>query len=308
MNPAPQAFEPVARLLDLARPGLPRATAQAETALREALGGIRASSWPEVAWCFSRINGDGFPIEFTFSSAQPELRYTTEIAPPEVSEQDRWQYAWRWAGGPAFGSPPTSLVSGCQSGNLRWGAWVGGSHSESQDRRKVYLEASTNTATQTFRDVPIVPGAELRFVGIDSAGTNPEFYFRRDCLAPADVGRVLWQLGWGGCFTPICEAISATVPWPTNEYLLPTSSGFSIAPARALTVYTYARCLWGSDASIRHHALELATKNSWDFRLYDAVTKPLEHRDSYLTYHGILAWIVAPGRPVEVRISVRPPC
>jgi hypothetical protein len=33
----------------------------------------------------------------------------------------------------------------------------------------------------------------------------------------------------------------------------------------------------------------------------------LQHADGYLTHHGILAWIAAPGRPIELRISVRPP-
>ena len=78
------AVAPVERVLELAASGSPGATAAAAVALREALAGIRTSSWPEVAWPFSRITGDGYPVEFTFSSHDGALRYTTEVGGPEM--------------------------------------------------------------------------------------------------------------------------------------------------------------------------------------------------------------------------------
>lgn len=295
------------RLLEFARPKLPNSTAHAENALGQALSHVRASAWPEVAWSFSRINGDGFPVEFTFSSSEGGLRYTSEIAGPEVDEQERWRYALNWAGDSDSESMRSDFVTRWQSGPLRWGAWVGGYHSESACRRKAYLEVSTTTATESPPGVPSIPGAKLRFLGIDASGTQTEFYFRRDALEQADVGRLLWLLGSGACFAPICETLSATLPWPTHDRLLPTSSGFSIAAGGVLTIYTYARCVWGGDANIRRCLLDLAEKHCWDFELYEAVTRPLESRTSHLTFHGILAWVAVPGRPVELRISVRPP-
>jgi hypothetical protein len=65
--------------------------------------------------------------------------------------------------------------------------------------------------------------------------------------------------------------------------------------------------VWGSDANIRRAMLRLAESRGWDVDLYEQVTRPLQPADGYLTHHGILAWIAAPRRPIELRISVRPP-
>lgn len=307
MNYGSEQLASLNRLLEVARARAPNSTASAEEALGQALSHLRASAWPEVAWSFSRINGDGFPVEFTFSSSENGLRYTTEIAGPEIDEQDRWRYALNWVGNSAPDSMRSQFVRRWQSGPLRWGAWVGGYHSESSCRRKAYLEVNSATPSAASPGVPTISGAKLRFLGVDASTTQTEFYFRRDAIEAADVGRLLWQLGSRECFAPMCETMSATLPWPTNDRLLPTSSGFSIATGGILTIYTYARCIWGGDANIRRSMLNLAAKQRWNFDLYEAVTRPLEGHTSHLTFHGILAWIAVPGRPIEVRISVRPP-
>jgi hypothetical protein len=300
----PAEAAPVERALDLARGVVPDAAGEARQSLAEALRPIDQSPWPNVAWRFSRLNGDGFPAEFTFSTADSAIRYSAEIAGPEVDEHDRYALALRWAGWESAGEWHPAQVLRRQQGPLRWGAWIGGMHSGSGGRRKVYVEATPAFQVPVF---PAPPGARLRFAGLANGGRDCEFYFRRDFLEVAEVGRMLCGLGLRECFHPLVESVANTIPWPVRERLLPTDSGFSIAPGRAFSVFTYARSLWGSDGSIRRRMLELAAREGADFRLYEAVSRPLASSAAYCTRHSILAWIVSPRRPVELRITLRPP-
>ena len=63
--------------------------ARASQSLDLILEGVLRSSWPEVAWEFSRLTGRGFPLELTFSSAGEEIRYAAEVAGPEFPEVER---------------------------------------------------------------------------------------------------------------------------------------------------------------------------------------------------------------------------
>jgi hypothetical protein len=300
--PAPAA--PIERVLRLAQAFISEAAANAAEALEPVVASIASSDWPDVAWRFSTINSDGYPVEFTFSSTGPAVQYTAEIAGPEMDERTRFRHAMAWAGVAALPDWTATAVWKRQAGRLAWGAWVGGHCSESETRRKIYVEA-----TPAFQapDFVLPANARLQFAGIVQGGRYCEFYFRRNLLEVADVGRVLCGLRFRDCFDPIVHAVASTIPWPVHDRLLPTDSGFSIAPGRAFSIYTYARSLWGSDSSIRRHLLDLAAKNGWDLRLYEAVSAPLDSKTSYSTAHSILAWIVSPGRPVEVRITMRPP-
>jgi hypothetical protein len=150
-------------------------------------------------------------------------------------------------------------------------------------------------------------GSTLRFVGMTKGSNDREYYFRRDNLTIAEVGRLMCGAELRECAAPLLDAIAKTLPWPTRDRLLRADAGFSVVPERAVSVFTYARRVWGSDASIRRAMLRLAESRGWDVDLYDEVTRPLQNADGYLTHHGVLAWIAVPERPIELRISVRPP-
>jgi hypothetical protein len=301
----------VDRAIDLAARRSSRAAADARAALDAALAGVHESIWPEVAWRFSRITGDGFPVELTFSSADSGIRYTAEIGGPEMATSARVAAARRWARrteGP--GDQGTKGRGDDTDVPLRWGAWGGGFHDGVVNRRKIYIEATTiqRAATRAAPTMGWLPGgSSLRFVGVTSESSDREYYFRRDNLTIAEAGRLMCGAGVRECASPLFDAIADTLPWPTGDRLLRADAGFSVVPERAVSLFTYARRVWGSDASIRCEMLRIAERRGWDADLYEQVTRPLQHADSYLTHHGILAWIAAPGRPIELRISVRPP-
>jgi hypothetical protein len=167
----------------------------------------------------------------------------------------------------------------------------------------MYVETTSGTPAWSW----LPCGSTLRFVGMTKGSNDREYYFRRDNLTSAEVGRLMCGAGLRDCAAPLLDAIAKTLPWPTRDRLLRADAGFSVVPERAVSVFTYARRVWGSDASIRRAMLRLAESRGWDVDLYDEVTRPLQNADGYLTHHGVLAWIAVPERPIELRISVRPP-
>lgn len=155
----------------------PHLAARATAALERLLSGITASKWPEVAWRFSRLTADGYPVELSFASTGESIRYTLEAAGPECDPAARLDRALAQIKGlsgeaqamaPITGLPgearglaPITGLSGearvgasplsrsaamerlrsIQSeGRLDYGAWVGVRHGPKDDAFKLYAE------------------------------------------------------------------------------------------------------------------------------------------------------------------------
>jgi len=262
--------------------------------LDRAIERLSASAWPEVAWQFSRINGDGYPVEFTYSTADMAVRFTAETAGPEVNESRRLDLALA-----LLDAPPAAGVETVRAMQrrrpLRFGAWVGGG----AGRQKVYAECPPGTAS-----VWAIAGAHLRMVGLTAGEASVEYYYRRNFLESADAGLLLCRCGLGGRYADLLAEVERATGRSTESMLLPTDAGYSVAetPAgRVVSVFTFARSLWGSDANIRRTMLRLHNMPE-----YEKASRAVADREGPDTRHGVLAWIVAGDRPVEWRISLRP--
>jgi len=262
--------------------------------LDRAIDRLSASAWPAVAWQFSRINGDGYPVEFTYSTASAEVRFTAEAAGPEVDEGRRLDLALA-----LLDMPPAADIEWVRTiqrpGPLRFGAWIGGG----AGRQKVYAECPPGTGSEWA-----IPGAALRMVGLTAGKATTEYYYRRDCLESADAGCLLHRCGLGRRYHDLLAEVERATGRSAQAMLLPAGAGYSVAesPAgRALSVFTFARSLWGSDANIRRTILRLH-----DMPVYEKASLAVAGREGPDTLHGVLAWIVAADRPIEWRISLRP--
>ena len=97
--------------------------------LAGALERLADSTWPEVAWGFSRLTEDGSPVEFTFSSHDEVLRCTIEAGGPELDAHDRLGAACsllRLLDLPLPHADALESWRAMQRGMaLNWGAWLG---------------------------------------------------------------------------------------------------------------------------------------------------------------------------------------
>jgi hypothetical protein len=136
------------RGLQTLSPVMPAAVTRARHGMSGVLAGLRSSEFPEITCRFSRLTADRFPLELSFSTAQPDsLRYTSEIAGPEVGDAYRLPTALRLLedlGQPILRPEQLALRELQREPPRRFGAWVGGRHDAHADSYKIYTEVVAN--------------------------------------------------------------------------------------------------------------------------------------------------------------------
>lgn len=251
---------------------------------RQVLAGLGLGSGADT----SGLTGDGFPFELSFTSADDDLRWTCALA-GHATAQDRMVVTSR-----VFeklgGVVPCPLPV-----PHRFGAWLGGRHgTDGQTRYKLYLDPGFGPAPP---DAPLGTGAvsgfraTLQMIGYGPDAGRREFYYRFQsagshllrCLA----ARAGLQHRADDLFV-ILKRQAGHRPWDR------TSIGVSyicqdgqIAPQ--ITVFLFARSLWGSDAAIRPAFLNCLTKAGRNPDPYAAASAPLHVYRRSCTWHGMVA-------------------
>ena len=310
------------RTLQLAAQDSPQAAARAAIALRHLLQGIIDSAWSEVAWQFSPLTGDGFPVEFAFTTADAAIRYTTEIAGPETAPSVRLPLAQQLLAQLGVLPLPTELcdrVARLQAtGPLQYGAWVSGRHNATSDRYKLYLEMPTELTAKTLNQIaPDWAGSSclphrsvsLRMIGYDLSAARIERYYHVEGLAFWEIDRLLYQLGlsnpaavWQNLFCQMSH-LSLSSALPGNHI------GFSLSLSDqgvpTVSLFTFARSVFGCDLRARQQLLRLAAQHGWNLSLYERLSEPLIAQTGADTAHGMVTVVIAPI-PV-LGIGLRPP-
>lgn len=301
----------------------PSQTGRARAAMDVLLQGLRTSAWTEVAWAFSELTPDGFPVELTFSSLPGDtVRYVLEVAGPEMPEHSRVAEAFRLyqtlVGHPASAEVELALLKMQGDRELSYGAWFGGAHGVIADRYKIYAEIPKDVflpehglvpcAFQQGLPLPHCHPVPVMF-GFQPDTDVREVYFRATGLAPEDMGRLLWSNGLGRYYQEALELIQAACGRPRPMAAI---EGFSLAfdldrHVRAISLFAESAVLFGNDANVRSTLLPIAHSRNWAFTLYERATKVLAGREDLRRHQGVVAWIVSDHNPVEFRVGLRAP-
>ena len=303
----------------IAEPSLAK---RALAALDQFLQGVYLSAWPEVAWEFSNLTGDGFPVEFTFSSSDDLIRYTTEVGGPEANSISRLSLAEKaLASLDVVNLSPhlEDILRRIQAtGPLRFGAWVGGRHGASGDDFKIYIEVPRpnsqickNILRELLAEGPIISRSELQIIGYGPMRSSIELYFRIEDFEPWEIGLLLDQAGIHHRLPKLCSLLEDAYGRPVDSALTGTvgySYSFSSSKGpMTVSLFKYARSVFGGDGGIRRGMLGLAARNGWNLRSYAAISEPLAKGTGGRTFHGMMAFIVPPEGPLAVSIGLRPP-
>lgn len=195
---------PLARLAYL----MPDASAAARKALDIVLAPTCNSIWPDVAWRASALTDDGFPVEFSWSSRDESIRWTAEVAAAETSKRARIDLALEMletlCGHPPAPAQLVNQILGPtgQPDKMRFGAWIGGRHSDSANRYKLYAECPERlppdqTGEVEWLEDSIARRIDWRMVGVTTDGQVLEFYGRVSQLALEDIERSFDRAGFG---------------------------------------------------------------------------------------------------------------
>lgn len=128
---------PIAATLQRLSRVLPGPAAAAEALLGRTLAPLSRSLWPEVAWDFSDLTNTGVPVEFSWSSREPSLRWAAEVAAPETDDRERLALAAQaldWQG------DLSAWFEHQRHGRLIFGAWASARHGENSLATKLYVD------------------------------------------------------------------------------------------------------------------------------------------------------------------------
>ncbi len=240
----------------------PSLAARAAAAVEPVARAVAASAWPEVATAFSRLTATGYPIEFAWSSRDASLRWTAEVAGPELPEAQRLSRA-----ATALRDADAAALAACQRHQrLRWGAWYAMRHGASGDATKVYAELGDARAPG-WPAAP--PRLTWRMAGVHPDGVY-ELYARGEDLDRALLHQLERRLlGSDGALAAAACAFAA------NEDL-PRPGGLSITydlrgTVAAMTWFVVAKALFRDDGATAA-ALRTASRDSAALPLYAALS------------------------------------
>jgi hypothetical protein len=301
LTPAEHEAALSAALAALAR-HRPEAAARASAYADRWLASVRNSACPEHAWQASPLTGDGYPIEFAFSTADDDIRQT--IAPwPDEPPHERLALAASMT----ESRIDLEALRRLQTGPLRYGVWVSGRHDGHRDRTKLYVEIASGAVPAGFSDQP----AQARIEAVEPATGRTERYFRAERLQLHHLGQLLAEVDAHDRYTELRDAIESAAGRSIDAGLPGGSAGWSVArgPRRppTLTVFVFAGALWGGDGAIRSGLLAFAAARGLDLGAYAEVSARLADRTGRATSHGLVGFVVAPGAPIHFTVGLRPP-
>jgi hypothetical protein len=295
--------------------------AKASQSLDRVLDTIRSSSQSK-AWQFSLLTKSGFPLEFTFSSQEEGLRYTVEVASPEVPASERLSRTLKLLAVldllPLSGVLLDRISQVQASGSLTWGAWLGVRHRINGDRYKLYAQlpesAIVDSLVQDYLgEEPLLDRLIPVAIGHEFGSSRTEFYFRfdRPGLEYWEIAHLLHRFNLGHRGTDLFNLIQE-IRGDAPPALPAITYGCSIAvsdrdePA-ILSIFTFAGTLLQSDAKIRKQILSIAERRGWNFQNYAALTESIADLKDESLYHNVIAFVIAPqGEPI-LHISLSPP-
>ena len=281
------------------RPLMPQAVRRANEALDIALAGVRGSRWPEVAWCASGLTNTGYPVEWSWSSRDPSLRWTADTSAPETPERERLERALATLHALGGAAELPDWLWPRPGRELRFGAWLGGRHDERRDRYKLYVDAG-GAPVPASESIP--RRTTWRMAGLD--GDVVELYGRIEGLEVWEAERMLAGID----IRPLMNIAARLAGAPHDDRLLPGTAGITVALRKgavaAAGVFVQAGPLLGGDAAIARKIHELCAQFHWDATIYDALlgsdAPPVPGR------HGMLGFGTdAEGRP-WLQIGLRP--
>lgn len=290
----------------------------------------QTSSLQDV-WSSSALSADGYPIELTFASMDPSIRFTFDAAlsKPDVSArlQDTMALLSNLDGAHDWDVLGERCLA-AQGDDLTWGAWLGARYREEGARYKLYAELPPSSAGLVERElalllgkkpldpgVPILPAA----LGLEPERGISEYYFIFDefGLSWSWIDRLLFRIGLQQQSRELLRLFQNTRGFARHETataFVPTRYGFSLAfdagaSPVAFSLFAFARRMGTSDASIRENVATVARERGWDMEDYLALTEHAKHEQNTerCHFHNAIGCVVSPYSEPGLYISLTPP-
>jgi hypothetical protein len=300
-------------------------TAATDTALRRrarraaaiCLRGVRSSAWAEIAWCVSGLSGGGFPMEVSCSWTRPLIRYTTEVAGPDVDPPARLARAVAILDELGSAAPEAVFLEQARTlqrgAPLRFGAWIGARHDDGGDRYKLYVDAPLADIVCARPFVGAVPSAaemRLQLIACEPAIGRIETYWRCVGLGKDGLPTLLAALGMAHRTRELRGLVDELFARDASRVLAHSEVGLSLAApaggrADRVTLYLRAALLFHGDGEARSRLLAVGARRGAQLAGYTALTAGLEGATT-TAGHGLVAVTTTADGPLDVTVDLCP--
>ena len=278
-------------------------------------------------WKLSVLTDDGYPFEFTFTTANDGIRYTVEIAPPRntpAARLDQVEAMLQQLGVPLGNEDTLPFLKQVQaSGDIEYGAWMGVRHKRGRTAYKIYAEVPPQGRhlAETFlnqhltrpvfvKDRPI----SLRMIGFYPATGEMEFYFHVFDLRPWEIIALMDPVGLGAHHQAVFDLFQKAYGKAMFRRLPAPVFGFSYAlhpdvpdyPG-TFSLYTFVEAMFGNGAKSRHKLLRFFEDYHLPMYGYAEMSEPTMQQTGEWNHHGLFGVAVAEGMPPVVHVGLRPP-
>lgn len=303
-------FEPILTRLSKSDPDSAK---RAERAINLSLAGARDSIWPEVAWSSSTLTPGGYPLEFAWSSADPAIRWTAEVAGPEMPVEARLSHAVTVLHALGQDVAVPAVLDGVAGRGNRFGTWLGGRHKGGSDRYKLYLELGTADGWAVLQNLlpervvtTIPPRTSWRMVGYSADNGIVEFYGR---VARQEIWEIERLLSISGLDpTTLITLTAGLTRRDLHAHPLPGTTGLSLAVDRNGVVvaggwFALSRHLLGHDQIARRAISRVIEQQGWCGDFFEAIVADAGCSNSRFGMVG--AGVDAAGTP-SLQLGCRP--
>ena len=262
-------------------------------------------------WGGSRLTGDGYPCEIAFATADTRVRFTVEPGERTLAPNERLELAagvLERLGDPAIAPAVLAGLREMQStGPLAYGAWVGGRVGAQGFTGKLYAEvpAGAPLRSRTLQ----LPHRELapRMIAYVPASRAFEAYFRVRALEAGELAAVLAAAGCEQRAQAVHEFVEEAHGHRIRDrYPGPVGVSYGWPRPDRVTLYFYARAMWGPDAAIRRGFSRVARALGGDDTAYLRATSPMAERNDWKTWHGLFGLTLDAGGALSAAIGIRP--
>ena len=243
----------------------------------------------------SILTGDGFPLVCTFTTADCALRWTADLSPEGDNRRraDLTVQAFGRLTGTAFDLP--------HPGTASFGAWLGGRVGcDGELSFKLYKEPGDSDGCGPL-NMPSLAGFQpkLRMIGYGAEQDVREYYYRFEDSTPYLLKCLMAIAEQSHRFRDVMELIERNARRPTDSALPGRAIGASFAFVNGgslplLTIYFFARALWGSDAAIRRRFIPILQAAGQRTKPYAQASAPIGARRKLHTLHDMAALTIAP--------------
>lgn len=263
----------------------------------------------------SKLTGDGFPVEFAVSTADETLRVTVEAGARNLTTRQRLELAISLIGSidaNALGEETLALVRSIVQADSppAYGAWIGLRFGGGARRAKLYAQIAPNAdpgllplRLPRLPDRPAIP----RMIGCSARGI--ELYLKLPSLLPAELAAVLEPAGLAKSAREVLDFIENLYSHEIRGRLPGPSVGVSFAQASGqvcVTLFFFARSLWGADSRIRQRFVQAAGVTWSGAHNYLEATAPIADREKWTTFHGLVGITLRTGAGPSLSIGFRP--